>query len=562
MDEFEGKTLEEIKAFAAAGRETLAGLFAIESPTSDQIAEAKTLAASVKTAEGLVAEQEQALAAEAAEFAALREEFTASEDEGDDDDAEEGDDDEDDEDGEAEPDEGVEVEDETENDDAEEAPVDSVEAKATVRTLSRKTKRPKAPALLRKSPILVASADVPDFATGARMDGMGDWAKATLNRAKGFPRHSESLASKVREQTGQTQQLHKFGTASMQLDFPDEVTVKRGSDDYSIFETARDWRRVESKQGAKGLTAAGGWCAPSETIYDLCDIEVLDGILSIAEFGVQRGGINHTKGPTFADVFDDGDFGFLQTEADAIAGETKDCMTISCPDFEEIRLDAIGYCVKVPILTEVGYPELIRRYLQLATIAYERKKNKETITRILAGSTAKSVTGLGAVVTDTLEGLEILADQWRSSFALSLNHPFEVKVPHWVRGAYRSDLARRNGMLAQEQVTEQMLTAHFATRNLTVQFIFDLQAGPTGTTYPDTYLALMYPAGQWARGMADVISLSTVYDAASLQVNTYTGVFFEQGMLLADGCYDSYKVTLPICTAGQSGAAALVCDGS
>lgn len=72
----------------------------------------------------------------------------------------------------------------------------------------------------------------------------------------------------------------------------------------------------------------------------------------------------------------------------------------------------------------------------------------------------------------------------------------------------------------------------------------------------------MYPAGQWARGMADVISLSTVYDAASLAVNTYTGVFFEQGLLVADGCYDSFKVTLPICAAGQSGASSLTCVGS
>ena len=56
--------------------------------------------------------------------------------------------------------------------------------------------------------------------------------------------------------------------------------------------------------------------------------------------------------------------GFFQTEAEAIAGDCKDCCSVDCPPFDEVRLDAIGLCVKSPLLTEAAYPELVQRFLE------------------------------------------------------------------------------------------------------------------------------------------------------------------------------------------------------
>src|SRR5690606_41809044 len=39
---------------------------------------------------------------------------------------------------------------------------------------------------------------------------------------------------------------------------------------------------MEMKKG-RSLTAAVGWCAPSEVIYNLCDLASLDGILDLPE---------------------------------------------------------------------------------------------------------------------------------------------------------------------------------------------------------------------------------------------------------------------------------------
>lgn len=77
---------------------------------------------------------------------------------------------------------------------------------------------------------------------------------------------------------------------------------------------------VTNEKNLKGgsLVASGGWCAPSSTIYDLCELESRDGLLSIPEIQVTRGGVRFTQGPDWADIF--GATGFCFTEADDTAG--------------------------------------------------------------------------------------------------------------------------------------------------------------------------------------------------------------------------------------------------
>jgi hypothetical protein len=102
-------------------------------------------------------------------------------------------------------------------------------------------------------------------------------------------------------------------------------------------------------------------------------------------------------------------------------------------------------------------------------------------------------------------------------------------------------------------------------RNLAVQFVYGwqpLSAVSAGAAdgYPDSYQVLMYPAGTFVAGVADVINLSAVYDAASLEENVYTGTFMEQGLLVAEMCYDSDLITLPVCNAGRTGAQDFTCE--
>jgi hypothetical protein len=73
-------------------------------------------------------------------------------------------------------------------------------------------------------------------------------------------------------------------------------------------------------------------------------------------------------------------------------------------------------------------------------------------------------------------------------------------------------------------------------------------ASPTSTDFvqdwPHTLQMLVYAAGTWVRGNADIITLDTVYDSTLLAQNKTTQLFTEQGILAAKTCFDSRVYTI------------------
>lgn len=522
---------DALEAYRLEARKAFDELSALPTPTADQVAEAEGLADHIDEVAALQSERVTAATELDARKEALKNRFNEDQAEAE---AEEIAEDEDKE----------EPEEEVEEPAAEEA-AGKAKAAGTVKTLAAKTQRPVAPAVAQPKPITItASADVPEFATGSELN-MDKVGQALINRMRGFAPPSGN---------GEGEDLHKYGVASFKMDFPEELTIDRHTDDMEVLTHAANEYRLPGDS----LVAAGGWCAPSEQLYDLCTGETTEGILSLPEINIARGGLKYTKGPDFAAIY--AAVGFLQTEAQAIAGTTKTCYEVPCPSFSEVRLDAIGLCIKAPILTNSAYPELVQRWLSGSMIAHQHKVNASVITRMvtIAGA-ARVFTGLGSAMADTLEAMELVADQRRELWRLSFTASLEVVVPFWVKGAFRSDLGRRNGRDASA-VSDQEIAAHFAARHIAVQYVYDWQPITlTPEVYPATYQALMYPAGTFVKGTSDVISLNAVYDAASLAVNIYTALFFEEGLLVANLCYDADLLTLPICTAGRSGAPNFTC---
>lgn len=527
---------EAIASLATEKRGAFDALIALDTPSIEQVNEAEALAVEIEEIASEIARRETAASESADKFAALKTRFTAEpvEEEAADDEIEEA------------------TEDEEEE---EEAPV--TKARSTkVAALATKVTRPAPPKRNGGMISITAAADVPDFATGSNLGDLAEVGKALVNRMRGFGTPSGD---------GKTVNLQHYGVASFRLDFPDDMIVDRHNDDMEVLTRASK----ETRLPGNSLTAAGGWCSPSETLYDLCAGETLEGILSVPEVNVKRGGINYTSGPSFSDFYADAASMFVQTEAQAIAATVKPCVEIDCPTFTDVRLDAVGLCIKAPILTNAAYPELVQRYISGTLIAHQHLVNANVIGRLVtAAGAARVLTGLGSTAQDTLAGLELIADQTRQKYRLSMTHTLEVVAPFWVKGAIRADLGIRSGR-AKDAVTDAEITAHFSARNLSVSFVYDWQdlpllddAGPPildGEAYPATYNALMYPAGTFIKGVSDVINLNAVYDAASLSTNLYTALFMEQGLLIAQMCYDADLLTLPVCNAGRTGINDLTC---
>lgn len=400
--------------------------------------------------------------------------------------------------------------------------------------------KPKPPAAEASTLTVTAAADV-GFAAGSALKGMKEVAEAFSNRSRGFNMPG----------TGATYQVAQISRGGY-----DGLVVEGTKDDQDVINRAGD----ESRLPNGSLVAAAGWCAPSETLYDLCDNGAsTEGMVDLPEVQVNRGGVRYTNGPDFSALYAGG---FHLTEAQAIAGVEKTCIDIPCPPFEEVRLDAVGICLTSPILMERGYPELVAAFLGEAMVAHQWKVNGIMLDKMLtAAGTAINAGGMGSVAAGALGALELIVQSERTTNRWGLTETIEANVPSWVFGAMRLDYSLRNGV-NMESVSDADITRWFADRNIAVKPLVGWQdlpeftsANAAGTVaYPATFDALIYRSGTFVKGTQDVINLSAVHDAASLKKNQYTALFFEEAVLLLQRCYGAKRVTIPVCAGGVTGA--------
>lgn len=438
----------------------------------------------------------------------------------------------------------------------EDAPVEgepvgvSASARVSVVSQAAATTRGRATAdtLPRALPALTASADVPGYSTGGPIQDLTDVGDAMVARMRGLP------TTRVGGNKG-IQSRHATAKIDLGASRTDGLIQNDFRDDNELLNRARS----EARLPGGALTAAGGWCAPSETLYSLCSIASTDGLLSLPTIQVNRGGIRYTRGPSWDEIYAEAG-GWNFTEAEIIAGVTKPCAEITCPPFEEIRLNAIGFCIRAPLLTQAAYPELVRHWIEQLLIAHQHIVDQWRIAQIVAGSTALTATGTFETTVDGIAKLEQIANWVRQSNRAPFMESLEMLVPYWYRTTIRADLARRTGV-DLINVTNATIDQYWADRNISIQWLYNYQplvntAGVVAT--PAEVQVVVYLSGTWVSGTTDVISLDAVYDSTSLAANEYTAMFAESGELIVNPCWNSYLVTLPTCASGRTGAADIV----
>lgn len=380
-------------------------------------------------------------------------------------------------------------------------------------------------------------------------------------------RQAHSAGRALREQHGIATFSRKFAKDAI-VDSTDRESVDR----------AIAYAVDESRLPQGGLVAAGGWCAPSETMYDLLELETRAGMLSIPEIGITRGGIQLTPGPDFASIYEQFP-GFKFTEQEDIDGKyqtgspdnvvgPKPSVRVECPEFVDYRLEGAGLSIQAGLLQARGYPEVIARTVRGALIAHEHRMNAEMIQRMADGSDEVNVPARNAGATaPILEAIELQATHYRYRHRLADTATLEAVFPMWLRGAMRADLARREGIEVFE-VSDQRLNSWLAARQIAPQFVYNWQGidgvdAGTFTAWPDEVQFLLYAAGTWLRGSSPIITLDTIYDSTLLHDNDYTALFTEEGWLVAKRGTDSRVVTVPLCyDGGVAQAIALDCAGT
>ena len=402
-------------------------------------------------------------------------------------------------------------------------------------------------------------ADVPGFAADSDAS-FEELAVALDRRLQGFNSGAYAAAARAGRAMSERHSL-----AVVRKAFDERATV--GSPESA--EAAMAFAVNEKNLPGGSLVAAGGWCAPSETVYDLLEDESRDGLISLPEINVTRGGIKFTKGPKFADLYAAPSFNF--TEAEAKDGKyaptsatdptnkvgAKPVYHVPCTDFEEVRLSAAGIQIQAGLLQQRGYPELVARTIRGALVAHEHKMSERIIASMETQSTAVSMdAGQIGAAAPILTAIELQVEHYRYAQRLSRSTTLEAVFPYWVRGAIRTDLSRREGVELID-VPDSRIDAWFRSRGVNAQFVYDWQAigGEPGAfkVWPGSLKFLLYSAGTFVKGSQDVITLDTVYDSVLLAQNDYTALFTEEGWLVAKRGHDARVVTVPLNPNGGTG---------
>lgn len=407
--------------------------------------------------------------------------------------------------------------------------------------------RQKAPAPVKPPVTITASADVSGYSGGQHLDYDGLVAAATSK--------IEAVTRAGVNTSGSIAQVH--------LDFPDHL-VASGANDADVIEAAVD----QSKLSGGSIVAAGGWCAPSEVIYDLVDLlaDTKTGLISVPEIQAKRGGIKTASNLDFSTVWA-GNAGLIQTEGQANEDPvpTKQFFRPVCPTFFETRADAFYSGISVGFLHENAYPETVKQAVDGVMAVHAHRFNASTISRMEAASTAVNLTGLGpSAAGSTLNGIGLLITDFRYRHRAPETLTLEVILPIWLKEVVRSDLALRAGDGQLIQVTDQQITAYFTARGAKVQWVYDWQDAFTGvsggfgsataiTAFPATVKALVYPAGTFVRLRGQVINIETVYDKANIEKNDYLKLFTEEKLGVHKRAFSSAVATLPLGVRGATG---------
>lgn len=423
---------------------------------------------------------------------------------------------------------------------------------------------------------LVAAADVPGFSTGQHLS-MDQFGKAFLARTAGYTA-MPALDHEV---------MH--GVAVLQRDYPAELSVWGDERDAQVLAKARDESNLpggsllaatklqyEALGGTDGnpnaLLAAMGWCAPSETDYSICTSITTDGLYSAPEVQARRGGVRHNSGLDFSTLFGTGTGYFNYTEAQIIAGVTKPCKEIPCPDFTDDRLGVSGLCLTGNLLAIRGYPEYVSAFTSGAIAALAHYVNALQIAAVASGSTAVTLSGApwasdGTVVSQVMGAVEMAAVDIKYALRLNRSATLELILPYWLLAQFRADFSRRTGgdHTTDVSLTDSQIMSWFAQRGVRVQWVYDWQdafadsvtAGEPGSvtpigSLPTSLKFIIYPAGTWVRAVNDVITLNSVYDSTKLASNQVTHLFTETGWKMLKMCPISRIYTIAICPSGET----------
>lgn len=418
-----------------------------------------------------------------------------------------------------------------------ETPIEVLDPQEVVVAASKPAPSVAIPEATTPNVVIAAAVDVPQFYVGQRLDP-SSLADALHNKAR-------MLSDSRGNQT-------VYPVATIERPFG------QGYDLEGLDQSAT-WDAIAKGSAPSALTASGGWCAPSQLVYDLFEVECTsDNLFTLPTFKVTRGGI---RWPVFTAHDETLNPGFVWTEANDIAAvtgsPTKPCVTIPCPTFTEVRLDAVGLCITAGNLMDRAYPEQIQWFLNRAMRAYERNSAARQLTAVLADTVASTIAASFGAGSAVISALLLEANDYRQIHGLCAGEVLDVTAPYWLTDLIKADIARQDGTLngVGSLPTDADVDSFFAAANLNLKYIDHWQYFThPALTWPTTVQVLISYPGSYVRFDGGRLDIGVVRDSTLNKTNDYTAVWFEEFYAVGRRGPQGRLITVTVCPNGEVGA--------
>lgn len=383
--------------------------------------------------------------------------------------------------------------------------------------------------------VILAAANIPQFTTGSQL---------TTSQL------AEAVSNKARATKGSNE---KYPIASIDLQIPDLYDIRDKSD----FQIANEIDELASVPYAEALTASGGWCAPSETLYDLYEnICANPALFSLPTFRANRGGV---RWPVFEQIDFTDTVDWIWTEADDIAATgTKPCIRITCPTFQECRLDAHGVCVELGNFQDRAYPESVRWALNRVFYLHDRAESLRKLNAVIADADAATIAATFGAASAVVSALLLQVQGYRDRNGLCQGATVEAVAPAFLKELIKADIARQDfgGVGNAGLVTDGTIRAWFAASGVSVRFIDFWQslttAAPGPLTWPTSAQVLYYTPGSYVQFDGGTLDLGITRDSVLNSTNDYN-IFTEDFYCIGRRGPRGVLVTIPVCPDGVTG---------
>ncbi|MGH3783150.1 MAG: major capsid protein [Pseudonocardiaceae bacterium] len=341
---------------------------------------------------------------------------------------------------------------------------------------------PANPALIAKT-VITAAGGAPGYPQGREITSSADLAEAMTARLRSLSAGGGG--------TGE-----KLYVAHADTTYPEDRTLR--TEDW-----AGNFAKIEKATGPKALVAAGGLCAPLQTLYDVEVIGSSDRPIrdALARFTVDRGGIQFRPNSSAATALTTGTgtgVDVWSLAQDASVTSVKTCYVVDCPGITTATIDAVYLCLEFSNITTRFDPETTAANIRQGDIAHARLAENNLLRQLNAGSKVLSAARVIGATRDILANLDHAVAYYRNRHRIDSAVMLTFMIPAWVRYLMRTDIARQmaagDWMLALA-VTDAMIDAWFASRAVNPVWHLDGEPPAGGTNEVQTVTITGTPTG-------------------------------------------------------------------